>query len=78
MMYQRIIRWCFRFFQARLKVDTVSRHKTLTTPSELGEALDELRDYNELETSVVVHNIGQSNQYMCLVYVGRDYNGGDR
>lgn len=78
-MYQKIIRWCFKFFQARLRTDGQSVHRELTTPHELRAALEELHDYNELETSVVTHNIDQPNQYMCLLYIGRGHwkqNGG--
>lgn len=72
-MYQAIIRRCFKFFQARLKPAGFAVGKQLTTHTEIRDALDELCDYNDLEASTVVHDLGQPTQYMCFLYVARNY-----
>lgn len=75
---QKIIRKIFRWSQALLeppppgsvRAQIIGTYENIPTV-ELEKTCNLLADYQEIELSTVTHNVGKSNQYTCVVLIGR-------
>ena len=73
---QKLVRFVFRWAQCQLEPPTHTEHNRIGSFDhvpfdEVVDACEILNTYQDIEISTVTHNIGEDNEYSCVVLVGR-------